>query len=261
MNIALQTHDAAETRRIAQLLEAGGSRCNCFATAEGVMHATHHGAFDVAVLDTRDHRDPDGTMLAWIRGRASTTTALVLLSADTRPDSSVRALDAGADDVVLAPIVPEVLAARVRAVYRRARQGHAEHDRIHLAGFVLDRNTGAVQDRGRRVQLTPREFAMAWFLFSRPCSFASRVAISMAVWGQQADIAEHTIEQHIYMLRKKLGLCTERGVWVRAAYGRGYRLEVRAAAARAPVDEAPHAGVLALAQAIETVWPGRPTAA
>jgi len=261
MYIALHTHDAAETRRIAQLLEAGGARCSCYATAEGVMHATHHGAFDIAVIDTREHRDSDGTMLAWIRGRASTTTALVLLSSDLRPDSSVRALDAGADDVVLTPIVAEVLVARVRAVYRRARHGQADHNRIHLAGFILDRNTSAMQDRGRRIQLTPREFAMAWFLFSRPCSFASRNAISMAVWGQMADIAERTMEQHVYMLRKKLGLGAERGVWIRAAYGRGYRLEVRAAVARAPVDPAPHAGVLALAQAIETVWPGRPSPA
>jgi DNA-binding winged helix-turn-helix (wHTH) protein len=83
----------------------------------------------------------------------------------------------------------------------------------------------------------------------------SRDAIGMAVWGLQADIAEHTIEQHIYMLRKKLKLSRERGVWVRAAYGRGYRLEVRSAAARAPVDDAPHAGALAMLQAVEPALP------
>jgi DNA-binding response OmpR family regulator len=189
-----------------------------------------------------------------MRGRASTMTALVLLSADPRPDISVRALDAGADDVVHAPIVPELLVARVRAVHRRARRSQLDRDSIHVAGFKLDRNSGEVMDRGRLAGLTPREFALAWFLFSRPCRFASRPAISMAVWGHGADISDHTMEQHVYMLRKKLRLGTERGVWIRAAYGRGYRLDVAAAPARAPVDRAPHGPALALAHHVENFW-------
>jgi DNA-binding response OmpR family regulator len=255
MNIALHTNDALATRRIAQLLEAAGARCQCFGTSDGVMHATHHGGFDVALIDTRQTREADDTLLAWVRGRAAAaTTAIVLLSSDPRAESVVRALEAGADDVVLMPSPPEVIAARVRAVHRRARNVQEDHHRVHLAGYTLDRNTGGAQDRERPVHLTPREFSIAWFLFSRPCSFVSRDSIGMAVWGLQADIAEHTIEQHIYMLRKKLQLSRDRGVWIRAAYGRGYRLEVRAATARAPLEDAPHAGALAMIQAIETGW-------
>jgi DNA-binding response OmpR family regulator len=255
MNIALHTHDPAVTRRVAQLLEAAGGRCQCFPTPEGVMHATHQGDFDVAVIDTRGHRDPHDTLLAWVSGHAATTTtAIVLVTADAHPDTLVRIYEAGVDDVVPTPVHPHLLAARVRAVHRRARQMTASHHRIHMAGFTLDRNTGAVHDHGRIVDLTPREFAMAWFLFSRPCSFASREAISMAVWGLQADIAEHTIEQHVYMLRKKLRLSRERGVWIRATYGRGYRLEARTPAARSPLGDMPHADALGVVRAVEAVW-------
>jgi DNA-binding response OmpR family regulator len=256
MSFALHTQDTAYTRRLSQLLESSGARCHCFASAEGVMHATHHGGFDVAVIDTRGHRSPEDNLLAWVRGRHATSTAIVLLTADTQPDNLVRAFDAGADDVETVPIAVEVLAARLRAVQRRVRRGQDDHQRIHLAGYTLDRSTGAVQDRGRAVELTPREFAMAWFLFSRPSTFLSRDAISMAVWGLHADIAEHTIEQHVYMLRKKLRLSQDRGVWVRAAYGRGYRLEAKPPTAWAPVAGSPHADALRMAAVVESAWSG-----
>lgn len=254
MSYALHTHDTALMRRVVQLLETSGARCHCFTSAEGVMHVTHNGGFDVAVIDMRGHRNPEDGLLAWLRGRHATATAVVLLTADTQPESVVRAYEAGADDLVFVPVAPEILAAHLKATQRRMRRGQDEHQRIHLSGFSLDRTTGAVQDRGRAVELTPREFAMAWFLFSRPGTFASRDAIGMAVWGQHADIAEHTIEQHVYMLRKKLRLSQERGVWIRAAYGRGYRLEAKAAPAWAPVAGSPHADVLRMAQAVETAW-------
>lgn len=254
MSYALHTQDSTLTRRLAQLLEASGARCHCFASAEGVMHATHHGGFDVAVIDTRGHRNPEDGLLAWLRGRHTTATAIVLLTGETQVESLVSAFEAGADDVIFVPVAAEVLAARLKAMQRRVRRGQDDRQRIHLAGYTLDRATGIVQDRGRAVELTPREFAMAWFLFSRPATFASRDAIGMAVWGLHADIAEHTIEQHVYMLRKKLRLSQERGVWIRAAYGRGYRLEVKAPAAWAPVAGSPHADVLRMAQAVESAW-------
>jgi DNA-binding response OmpR family regulator len=253
MNIALHLQDAAEMRRIASLLESGGARCQCQPSVEAALHAAHHGDYDVAVIDVRALRDHEA-LLAWIRGRAATTTALVMVISDVRSDSVVQMLEAGADDVVLAAVSPAVLVARVRAVHRRSRHASPDHDRLHLAGFVLDRNAGTVMDREREVALTPREFAMAWFLFTRPARFTSREAISQAVWGLQADIAEHTIEQHIYMLRKKLSLYPDRGVWIRAAYGRGYRLEVRTADAVAPVEGTLPSDVLAVAKVAETLW-------
>jgi DNA-binding response OmpR family regulator len=256
MSIALHIQDPPLAQRVTQLLDAAGLRCHAFSNAEGVMHATHHGGFDVAVIDTRGQRNGHDSLLAWIRGRHATSTAIVLLMADAQADTLVKAFEAGADDLVPLPIVAEVLVARLKAVQRRVRSGHSDTQRLQLAGFSLDRNTGAVLDRGRSVQLTPREFAMAWFLFSRPSSFASRDAISMAVWGLHADIAEHTIEQHVYMLRKKLRLSRERGVWIRAAYGRGYRLEAKAPAAWAPVAGSPHADALRMAQAVETAFGG-----
>jgi DNA-binding response OmpR family regulator len=255
MNVAIHHGDPNEMRRLAQLLEAAGVRCDCFATPEGVMHAAHHGDHDAAMIDIRDRRDLGEVLLAWIACRASAATALLLLAADRRPESEVHALDAGADDIVFAPARAEVLSARLRAILRRRRPSpRTAHSRLRLRGFLLDRDTGSVLDGERPIELTPREFALAWFLFSRPSTFVTREAITMAVWGVQADIAEHTLEQHISKLRKKMNLVRERGLWIRAAYGRGYRLDVQAAAARAPLASVVHSDALAMARQMETVF-------
>lgn len=253
MNFAIHHQDGAELRRLGQTLESAGARCDAFTTAEALMHAAHHGDYDAALIDTRGHAAADHVLVAWMGCRPSPATSLLLVSAEPRAEVEVRLLDAGADDVVFAPVALDVVAARLRALYRRGRGASDERQRLRLAGFLLDRSTGSVQDGARSVELTPREFALAWFLFSRPATFVTREAISVAVWGVQADIAEHTIEQHVSMLRKKLRLSRERGAWIRAAYGRGYRLETQPAAARPPLARALHCDALAMAKQMEAV--------
>jgi len=56
--------------------------------------------------------------------------------------------------------------------------------------------------------------------------YISRETIGMSLWSSDSEVAGRTIEQHVYKLRKKLQLGTERGVSIRTAYGQGYRLEL-----------------------------------
>jgi DNA-binding response OmpR family regulator len=95
-----------------------------------------------------------------------------------------------------------------------------------MAGFTLDRTTGRMLDRGAPVDLTPREFSLAWLFFSAPDRFLSHQRISVAIWTVGDEIARHSIEQHVYKLRKKLNLSAARGVQIRNAYTKGYRLEL-----------------------------------
>jgi DNA-binding winged helix-turn-helix (wHTH) protein len=190
-----------------------------------------------------------------------------------------RALDAGVDDFIMKPVNPIELCARLRAVHRRRRQT-AQSRTISLAGYVLDRTTSTVTNRGIPVTLTAREFSMAWLLFSNPGTCLSRSTISLAVWGVQADISWRTLEQHIYKVRKKLELSAERGVSIRTLYSMGYHLEVSTkagddvdeylpldhpadiASAPVPIDHRllAAAGVMAQSRwdsALLAGWPGR----
>ena len=78
---------------------------------------------------------------------------------------------------------------------------------------------------GAPVELTPREFTMAWLFFSSPGVFISRGTIGASIWSADSDVAGRTIEQHVYKLRKKLLFGVERRVIIRTSYSQGYRLE------------------------------------
>ena len=262
MKFAIYIDSNELARRIAGLLEVQDMHASFFDSAEALMRASHYGAFDAIVVDTRGAGACDDADLAtWMRCRVGRAAPVILLCADHAPDKIVRMLDEGADDVVARPFSVEEVVARVRAALRRAARQGDHGERIGVAGFTLDRRCGWLLDRGRMVDLTPREFDMAWFLFSNPGAFASRESISLAVWGQDKDITERTIEQHAYMLRKKLGLCEERGVRLRAAYGRGYRIDVRdpvaatSAQCATPLPVGLHSPALAIAAMLESSWP------
>jgi DNA-binding response OmpR family regulator len=120
------------------------------------------------------------------------------------------------------------LLARIKAVLRRSGTACRARTRIEWAGFTLDRNEGSLLDRGQPVKLTPREFALAWLFFGSPGRCLGRDAIGLAVWGADKDVANRTIEQHVYKLRRKIKLGHSRGVVLRTSYGQGYRLEYSA---------------------------------
>jgi DNA-binding response OmpR family regulator len=225
MQIAMYIDSDTQARHLVELFAARDSDCQRFSSAAALIQAAHYGGYDVVVIEAP--AGGDDHLLSWIRCRASESTPVILVSPDHPRELVVRALEAGADDVLIKPCIAAELVARVNAVHRRSTRERGAASRIEVAGFVLDHDASLVVDRGVSVDLTPREFAIAWFLFTNPSAFACRDAITMAVWGQGRDIAGRTLEQHIHRLRKKLRLCEERGVLIQAAYGRGYRLDVR----------------------------------
>nr|WP_284700955.1 helix-turn-helix domain-containing protein [Robbsia betulipollinis] len=97
---------------------------------------------------------------------------------------------------------------------------------LSLAGYRLDKRLGVVVAGDDTVQLTPREFAIAWMLFSRQGQYLSRAQIATAVWGCSEEVAGRTLEQHIYKLRKKLSLNGLHGARLSTQYAHGYRIEV-----------------------------------
>lgn len=166
----------------------------------------------------------DGT-LSWLGSSPCDNVPVVLLSAIRNAHVIAAAIDAGATDFICLPFQPMELAARLSAVLRRNNAQRIRHS-IELGGFFLDQETGELLDHGNAVELTRREFAMAWLLFSTPGAYISREKIGNSIWHTSSEIAGRTIEQHIYKLRKKLNLCAERGVIIRTAYTHGYRLEL-----------------------------------
>lgn len=225
MNIACFIQDGAVFLHVQSVLARAGFNCERFLSEISLLRTMRRRSFDLILVDTGTDQPVEERVFSWLSCRNGERTPVVLLSSAHSADHVAIALGAGADEFIARPFDPVELIARLHAVLRRCNHDSVR-PAIELRGFSLNREVCRLLDRGTPIDLTPREFAMAWLLFSSPGIYLSRATISFAIWGVDSEIAGRTIEQHIYKLRKKLQLCAERGAMIRTAYTQGYRLEL-----------------------------------
>lgn len=157
--------------------------------------------------------DRDGMeVLAMARRAGIRTPVLVLTARDALPDR-IRGLDAGADDYVIKPVDLNELAARLRALVRRAH-GQA-NERLSAQDIELDPASRVVRRGGAPVALSKSEFDLLQVLMLNAGRVLSRQQLEQQLyaWGREVD--SNAIEVHIHHLRRKLGptlIHTVRGV-------------------------------------------------
>jgi DNA-binding response OmpR family regulator len=225
MRIACHIRNDKVFVEIHATLARAGFDCERFQSEIPLLRRLRRQPFDLILVDTEGDPTDEKRIYSWLNCRTGETTPVVLLSSVYCARTIALSLEAGADDFISRPVDPDVLIARLHAVVRRTSRKSPRRV-AEMLDFILDKDACRLLDRGVEVDLTPREFAMAWLLFSSPGVFLSRETISVAIWGVECEIARHTIEQHVYKLRKKLNLGVERGVQIRTAYTKGYCLEV-----------------------------------
>jgi DNA-binding response OmpR family regulator len=170
------------------------------------------GAHAAAVLDLGLPRIDGLDVLAAARAAGVTLPVLVLTARDAVPDR-IRGLDVGADDYVVKPVDLNELAARLRALVRRA---HGQpQERLEVQGVVLDPAARRVQVNGTDVALSTREFDLLHALMLAGGRVLSREKLELQLYGWGEEIESNAIEVHIHHLRRKLGaglIQTVRGV-------------------------------------------------
>lgn len=162
------------------------------------------------VLADADMPDLDGHALCRLlkRGEATRSVPVIIMSGSMMDERDIIAgLEGGADDYVLKPFPMRVLAARIRAVLRRFHPGPEAAQRLKARGIVLDPEKREAKIRGRRVELTRKEFDLLAVLLEKPGRVLTPGFLLEAVWGY--DLADyndpHTVETHVSRLRKKIG--------------------------------------------------------
>jgi len=181
--------------------------------AERELHTESYAA---AVLDLGLPRKDGLDVLAAVRQAGLTLPVLVLTARDAVPDR-IRGLDLGADDYVIKPVDLHELAARLRALVRRA---HGQpHERLSMRGVVLDPAARTVRLDGADVLLSTREFDLLHVLMLNAGRVLTREQIEQHLysWGEEVD--SNTVEVHIHHLRRKLG-----SELIRTVRGVGYQL-------------------------------------
>ncbi len=167
---------------------------------EGLRMASS-GVYDLLVLDLRLPGMNGLELVRTLRDRGKTTPILVLTAQDS-VDFKVQALRAGADDYVTKPFAFEELLARVEAVSRRPAQMAPPVHRV--ADLELDTGTREVRRAGRRLDLTPKEYAVLEYLIRHPGRVMSRTLITEYAWDYHFDPGTNIVDVVINRLRKKI---------------------------------------------------------
>ena len=151
--------------------------------------------------------------------RAHSKVPIVMLTARDEEPDRVAGLELGADDYVSKPFSPRELAARIKAILRRADNRHPEE--ILTSGDIeLHRDARDVSVGGEPIDLTSKEFDLLACFLEHPGIVLSRERLLDLVWGMTYPGGTRTVDVHVAQLRRKIGEPDA----IRTVRGAGYKL-------------------------------------
>ena len=159
--------------------------------------------------------------------RQESSVPIIMLTARVEEEDRLAGLDLGADDYLTKPFSPRELAARVRAVLRRAfRDSVDEEPATLICGPVeLDLRALRATVDGAELPLTPTELRLLALLMRQPGRTFTRDEIIDRVLGDDFDGFDRTVDAHVSSLRRKLAAAPGgRSRLIQTVYGSGYRL-------------------------------------
>ncbi len=157
--------------------------------------------YDLLVLDLNLPKLDGIDVLRAIRPKKPSLPVLVL-TARSRIEDRVQALDSGADDCLNKPFSFTELSARVRALLRRGPR--TVDTLLQVADLELDRVERKVKRAGKHIDLTSKEFALLEYLLRNAGRRVTRTMIIEHVWNLSFDTSTNIVDVYVNYLRKKV---------------------------------------------------------
>lgn len=209
------------------ILDIEGHRVTCASSVTQARWQLQQAKVDLVVTDLRLADGTGYDLLDEIKD-----TPVIVISATDTTEPLLRAFRMGADDYVMKPFVPAVLAARVRAVLRR--QPNQLVEVLDFGALRIDLRSRVVTLRDVAVDLTAMEFDLLVFLASNPGRVYTRHQLLAAVWHTSSEWQQQsTVTEHVRRVRLKLRAGGHD--WVQTVRSVGYRFDRRPQTAVAPV--------------------------
>ncbi len=225
MRILVAEDEAKTQRYLAQGLREQGFSVELTADGNDALILLREHVFDAVVLDVMLPGQDGWSVVRALRAEGNKTPILFLTARDGVEDR-VRGFELGGDDYLVKPFAFAELLARLRNVARRSLVT-SEDGTLKVSDLVFDPLRHHVERAGRKLQLTPKEYALL-LLLARHCGrVLSRTLIAESIWGICSDVQTNVVDVLMRRLRRKVDegfdeplLHTVRGV--------GYMLNVNA---------------------------------
>ena len=177
--------------------------------------------FDIIIMDVMMPELDGFSAVAEIRKIAS--PAVIMLSARGEEYDKIHGFELGVDDYVVKPFSPKELMMRVNAVMNRVnRTGGQRREIFRAEGLEVDFTARTVKVDGARVDLSPKEYDLLFYLVNNRGIALTREMLITNVWGYAFYGDDRTLDTHIKLLRRSLGPYSKFIVTLR---GVGYRFE------------------------------------
>jgi DNA-binding response OmpR family regulator len=157
--------------------------------------------YDLVILDLMLPGLTGGEILQRIRQKNQQVPILILTARDAT-EEKVRNFEAGADDYLTKPFAFAELLMRVKALLRRGSVTRSSV--LRVGDLEVDRLSQHVRRGGKRIELTPKEYALLEYLAANPGRVFSRTMIIEHVWDQSFEGLTNIVDVYVRHLRSKV---------------------------------------------------------
>lgn len=185
------------------------------------LHLARTGDYEMVVLDVMLPGRDGWSVIGELRRSGVQTPVLFLTARDGLPDR-VKGLNLGADDYLVKPFAFSELLARLRSILRRGPARQPET--LKRADLDMDFVRHRAARGGKRLDLTPKEFALLALLARRAGDVLSRTVIAEQVWDMNFDGGTNVVDVHVRRLRSKVDEPFDRKL-IHTVRGVGYVLD------------------------------------
>jgi two-component system copper resistance phosphate regulon response regulator CusR len=194
MRILIAEDDPALASFVKKGLEAEHYAVDVSGDGEQARSLAGEFDFDLVVLDLNLPRLDGVSLLRQVRTRKPSMPILIL-TGRTRVEDRVQCLDLGADDYLAKPFSFTELSARIRALMRRS---HLPAESVLIIDDLkLDRVERRVERAGKRIELTPKEFALLEYLMRNAGRRITRAMIIEHVWNLSFDTCTNVVDVYV----------------------------------------------------------------
>ena len=190
------------------------------------VHLCRNNEFDIIIMDIM-MPELDG-FSACREIRKQSQTPIIMLSARGEEYDKINGFELGIDDYVVKPFSPKELMLRIEAVMKRVNASKSYHKQTNVVieidngGLKVDLTARLVFIDGSRVDMSPKEYDLFFYMLENRNIALSREKLISEVWGYDFYGDVRTLDTHVKLLRKSLGRYADYIVTLR---GVGYRFE------------------------------------